>query len=98
LLALRGAGSRLGWGFQFQSPVFLALMTGLLFFLVLSLAGQFEIGLTFTSAGGSLAARRGYSGSFFTGVLAAVVATPCTAPLMGAHVGYALQKTAVVTF
>src|ERR1039458_7115068 len=46
LLGLRGAGSTLGWGFQFQSPVFLALMAGLLFFLGLSLAGQFEIGLT----------------------------------------------------
>jgi thiol:disulfide interchange protein DsbD len=73
-------------------------MTGLLFFLGLSLAGQFEIGLTLTSAGGSLAARRGYSGSFFTGVLAVVVATPCTAPFMGAALGYALQQSAVVTF
>jgi thiol:disulfide interchange protein DsbD len=98
LVTLRGAGSRLGWGFQFQSPVFLALMTGLLFFLGLSLAGQFEIGLTLTSAGGSLAARRGYSGSFFTGVLAVVVATPCTAPFMGAALGYALEQSAVVTF
>jgi thiol:disulfide interchange protein DsbD len=98
LLALRGAGSKLGWGFQFQSPIFLALMAGLLFFLGLSLAGQFEIGLTLTSAGGSLAARQGYSGSFFTGVLAVVVATPCTAPFMGAALGYALQQSAVVTF
>ena len=98
LLALRGAGSKLGWGFQFQSPVFLALMAGLLFFLGLSLAGQFEIGLTLTSAGGSLAARQGYSGSFFTGVLAVVVATPCTAPFMGAALGYALQQSSVVTF
>ena len=98
LLALRGAGSQLGWGFQFQSPVFLALMAGLLFFLGLSLAGQFEIGLTLTSAGGSLAARQGYPGSFFTGVLAVVVATPCTAPFMGAALGYALQQSAAVTF
>ena len=98
LLALRGAGSKLGWGFQFQSPIFLALMAGLLFFLGLSLAGQFEIGLTLTSAGGSLAARQGYSGSFFTGVLAVVVATPCTAPFMGAALGYALQQSAAVTF
>jgi thiol:disulfide interchange protein DsbD len=82
LLGLRAAGATLGWGFQFQSPVFLALMAGLLFFLGLSLAGQFEIGLTLTSAGGSLAQKQGYSGSFFTGVLAVVVATPCTAPFM----------------
>jgi thiol:disulfide interchange protein/DsbC/DsbD-like thiol-disulfide interchange protein len=98
LLGLRAAGGTLGWGFQFQSPVFLALMAGLLFFLGLSLAGQFEIGLTLTSAGGSLAAKQGYSGSFFTGVLAVVVATPCTAPFMGAALGYALAQSTAVTF
>jgi thiol:disulfide interchange protein DsbD len=98
LLGLRAAGATLGWGFQFQSPVFLALMAGLLFFLGLSLAGQFEIGLTLTSAGGSLAAKHGYTGSFFTGVLAVVVATPCTAPFMGAAVGYALSASPAVTF
>jgi len=73
-------------------------MAGLLFFLGLSLAGQFEIGLTLTSAGGSLAAKQGYTGSFFTGVLAVVVATPCTAPFMGAAIGYALSQSALVTF
>jgi thiol:disulfide interchange protein DsbD len=98
LLGLRAAGATLGWGFQFQSPVFLALMAGLLFFLGLSLAGQFEIGLTLTSTGGSLAAKQGYTGSFFTGVLAVVVATPCTAPFMGAALGYALAQGAAVTF
>ena len=98
LLGLRAAGATLGWGFQFQSPVFLALMAGLLFFLGLSLAGQFEIGLTLTSAGGSLAQKQGYTGSFFTGVLAVIVATPCTAPFMGAAVGYALAQPALVTF
>ena len=98
LLGLRAAGATLGWGFQFQSPVFLALMAGLLFFLGLSLAGQFEIGLTLTGAGGSLARKQGYTGSFFTGVLAVVVATPCTAPFMGAALGYALAQSAAVTF
>ena len=98
LLVLKAAGSKIGWGFQFQSPVVLSLMAGLLFFLGLSLAGQFEIGLTLTSAGGSLAAKQGYAGSFFTGVLAVVVATPCTAPLMGAAIGYALAQSAVVSF
>jgi thiol:disulfide interchange protein DsbD len=98
LLGLRAAGATLGWGFQFQSPVFLALMAGLLFFLGLSLAGQFEIGLTLTSAGGNLAQKEGYTGSFFTGVLAVVVATPCAAPFMGAAVGYALSASAAVTF
>jgi thiol:disulfide interchange protein len=98
LLGLRAAGATLGWGFQFQSPVFLALMAGLLFFMGLSLAGQFELGLTLTSAYGPLAEKKGYTGSFFTGVLAVVVATPCTAPFMGAAIGYALAQSAAVTF
>jgi len=98
LLGLRAAGATLGWGFQFQSPVFLSLMAALLFFLGLSLAGQFEIGLALTSAGGALAAKQGYAGSFFTGVLAVIVATPCTAPFMGAAIGYALARTSAVTF
>jgi thiol:disulfide interchange protein DsbD len=98
LLGLRAAGATLGWGFQFQSPIFISLMAALLFFLGLSLAGQFEIGLTLTSAGGELANKSGYTGSFFTGVLAVVVATPCTAPFMGAAIGYALAQSAMVTF
>jgi thiol:disulfide interchange protein DsbD len=98
LLGLRAAGHRLGWGFQFQSPVFLAIMALFLFFLALSLAGQFEIGLSLTSVGGELANKGGYAGSFFTGVLAMVVATPCTAPFMGAAIGYALAASAVVSF
>jgi len=96
LLVLRQGGQALGWGFQFQSPLFVGLLAMLLFFLGLSLAGQFELGLTLTSAGGSLVARQGYSGSFFTGVLAVVVATPCTAPLMGAAIGFALAQPALV--
>jgi thiol:disulfide interchange protein len=98
LLVLRGAGHQLGWGFQFQSPAFLAFIALLLFFLGLSLAGQFEIGLTLTSAGSGLAAKSGYAGSFFTGVLAVIVATPCTAPFTGAAIGYALANSAVVSF
>jgi thiol:disulfide interchange protein len=98
LLLLRAGGTHLGWGFQFQSPYFVAFMALLLFFLGLSLAGQFEIGLSATSMGGELAQRGGYSGSFFTGVLATVVATPCTAPFMGAAVGFALSQNALVTF
>lgn len=98
LLILRAAGQQLGWGFQFQSPLFIALMAMLLFFMGLSLAGQFEIGLTLTSAGGSLAQKQGYAGSFFTGVLAMVVATPCTAPFMGPAIGYALAHSALASF
>ncbi len=98
LLALRAGGRQFGWGFQFQSPGFIAVMALLLFFLALSLAGMFEIGLTLTSAGSGLASRQGFAGSFFTGVLAMVVATPCTAPFMGAAIGFALAQSAGVTF
>jgi thiol:disulfide interchange protein len=98
LLVLRAGGRQFGWGFQFQSPTFVAIMGLLLFFLGLSLAGMFDIGLTLTGAGSSLVTRGGYSGSFFTGVLAMVVATPCTAPFMGVAIGFALGKSAGVTF
>jgi thiol:disulfide interchange protein DsbD len=98
LLILRAGGRELGWGFQLQSPGFVAVLASLVFFLGLSLAGQFEIGLSLTSAGGELAKKPGLTGSFFTGVLATVVATPCMAPLMGAAVGFALAQPAWVTF
>ncbi len=98
LLVLRAGGRQAGWGFQLQSPSFVALMASLLFFMALSLAGQFEIGLSLMSKGDALTRKRGYTGSFFTGVLATVVATPCTAPLMGAAIGFALAQSAVVTF
>ena len=98
LLILRAGGKELGWGFQLQSPAFVAVLASLVFFLGLSLAGQFEIGLSLTSAGSGLAQKQGLTGSFFTGVLATVVATPCMAPLMGAAVGFALAQPAWVTF
>jgi thiol:disulfide interchange protein len=98
LLILRAGGRELGWGFQLQSPGFVAVLASLVFFLGLSLAGQFELGLTLTSAGGDLAKKPGLTGSFFTGVLATVVATPCMAPLMGAAVGFALVQAAWLTF
>jgi thiol:disulfide interchange protein len=98
LLVVRAGGSHAGWGFQLQSPVFLALLASFMFFFALSLAGQFDIGLSLTSVGGSLAQKQGYAGSFFTGVLATVVATPCAAPFMGTAIGFALTQTAFVTF
>jgi len=98
LLALRAGGSQAGWGFQLQSPTFLAVLALGLFFFSMSLAGQFELGLSITSAGDSLTHKEGYTGSFFTGVLATVVATPCTAPLMGAAIGFALAQRAWITF
>ncbi len=98
LLALRAGGNEAGWGFQLQSPVFVAVLAIGIFFFALSLAGQFELGLSLTSAGGELANKQGYTGSFFTGILATIVATPCTAPLMGAAIGFALAQPPLVTF
>lgn len=98
LLALRASGAHLGWGFQLQSPVFVAALCLGIFFFALSLAGMFDFGLSLTSAGNDLAQKPGYAGSFFTGVLATVVATPCTAPLMGAAIGFALVQAAWLTF
>jgi len=98
LLGLRASGSQAGWGFQLQNPVFIAVLAAGLFFFALSLAGQFDLGLSLTSVGGELAQKQGYAGSFFTGVLATIVATPCTAPLMGAAIGFALAQPPAITF
>ncbi len=98
LLVLRAGGRQIGWGFQLQSPGFVAILAALVFFLALSLAGQFEIGLSLTSAGGSLAQKQGFAGSFFTGVLATVVATPCMGPFLGAAIGFALAQSILTTF
>jgi thiol:disulfide interchange protein/DsbC/DsbD-like thiol-disulfide interchange protein len=90
LLALRAGGSLAGWGFQFQSPIFVLAMIWLLFAVGLSFSGVLVIRGRWMGLGQSLAGRGGAAGSFFTGVLAAVVATPCTAPFMGAAIAAAL--------
>lgn len=94
LLAVRAGGAEIGWGFQLQSPVFVAALAFLLFALGLSLSGAVAFGTALAGVGSRLADRAGSAGSFGSGVLAAVVATPCTAPFMGAAVGYALAAPA----
>jgi thiol:disulfide interchange protein/DsbC/DsbD-like thiol-disulfide interchange protein len=96
LIALKAGGAEIGWGFQFQSPLFVLAVAYLMFTVGLSLSGVFSIGSSVAGVGSSLAGRSGYSGSFFTGVLATIVATPCTAPFMGAAVGFALSQPPVV--
>ncbi|HEU4369601.1 MAG TPA: protein-disulfide reductase DsbD domain-containing protein [Methylomirabilota bacterium] len=101
LLALRAGGEQIGWGFQLQSPVVVTLLAYVLFAVALSLSGVFTVGGRFAGAGQALAGRAGYAGSFFTGALATVAATPCTAPFMGAAVGYAVTQpwtTALLVF
>ena len=97
LLVLRGAGQAAGWGFQFQSPMFVAVMAWLLFAVGLNLSGVFAVGGRWAGAGQSLAGRNGHCGSFGTGLLAVLVATPCTAPFMGAAIAGALAAPAAVT-
>ncbi len=94
LLVLRAGGSQLGWGFQLQSPAFVAFIALLIFGLALNLVGVFEVGMGLTRLGSTGAAGQGYSGSFFSGVLATAVATPCTAPFMGSALGYAIAQPA----
>ncbi len=97
LLVARAAGSAAGWGFQFQSPIFVAAMAWLLFAVGLNLSGVYAVGTGLTPTGHGLAARPGRVGSFFTGLLAVVVATPCTAPFMGVAIGAGLAAPAAVT-
>jgi thiol:disulfide interchange protein DsbD len=92
MIGLRAAGAEIGWGFQLQSPIFVTLMIYLLFAVGLNLSGVFSFGGRVTGIGSDLALREGYAGSFFTGALATLVATPCTAPFMAAAVGYAITQ------
>ena len=92
LFLLKKAGLAVGWGFQLQSPAFIAVAFLLFISLALSLAGLFEFGGSFVSAGQNLTQKNGFKGSFFTGALATLVATPCSAPFMGTAVGYALTR------
>ncbi len=98
LVGLRAAGSVVGWGFQFQSPVFVAATAWLLFAIGLNMSGLFEVGGGAVAGLGSRAAARGgATGSFLTGMLAVVIATPCTAPFMGAAIAGALAAPLAVT-
>ncbi len=90
LLALRAGGAAIGWGFQLQSPVVVALLAYLLFAMGLSLSGVVEFGVGLGGIGSRFAERTGLAGAFATGVLATIVATPCTAPFMGTALGYAM--------
>ncbi len=94
LIILKASGAQIGWGFQFQSPLFVMAMAYLMFAVGLNLSGVFVIGGSIAGVGSDLAAKPGYTGSFFTGVLATIVATPCTAPFMAAALGYALTQPA----
>jgi thiol:disulfide interchange protein DsbD len=101
LLALRAGGERIGWGFQLQAPWFVTLLAYVFFAMGLALSGVLPVSSRLSGLGQGLAARGGRTGSFFTGTLATVAATPCTAPFMGTAVGFAVTQpwgTALLIF
>ncbi len=93
VIALQQAGYRVGWGFQFQSPVFVIVMTVIVLLLSLSLFGLFYLAPPPGSQSlNPLAAKEGLAGSFANGVLATTLSTPCTAPFLGTAVGFAFTE------
>jgi thiol:disulfide interchange protein len=98
LAVLRAGGGQLGWGFQLQSPLFVFLLAAVMLIFALSMSGVFEFGLRATAVGADLQSKSGYTGSFFTGVLATVVATPCSAPFLAPALGAALALPTAQSF
>lgn len=94
LIALKSGGEQIGWGFQLQSPGFVAALALLFTVIALNLAGLFEFGSILPSSAASLRLRHPMADSFLTGVLAVAVASPCTAPFMGASLGFAFTLPA----
>ncbi|QTN30312.1 thioredoxin family protein [Rhodoferax sp. AJA081-3] len=94
MLALRASGEQLGWGFHLQSPAVLAALATLFTLLGLNLAGVFEIGSLLPHSVASMQARHPVVDAFLSGVLAVAIASPCTAPFMGASLGYAISLPA----
>ena len=89
ILALRAAGHSLGWGSQLQQPLVVGVLALVMLAVGLSMSGVVQFGQGLGNTGSALASRSGASGDFFTGVLAVVVASPCTAPFMGVALAYA---------
>ena len=97
LIIIRSTGSMIGWGYQLQSPAVVGILTLIMLGIGLILLTNINFASGLTTLGSSVQSRNDYSGSFFTGVLAVVVASPCTAPFMGAAIGYALLQPSFAT-
>lgn len=93
LIILRAGGAEIGWGFQLQSPWVVGSLVYLFLLVGLNLSGYFQIGTSLMSFGAGSESQSGFSGSFFTGVLATLVAAPCTAPFMASAIGFALTQS-----
>lgn len=96
LIGLQAAGQAIGWGFQLQSPPVVIGLAVVMFLIGLNMLGAFEVGGGFMNAGGALAAKGGDAGAFFTGALAVIVASPCTAPFMGGALAFAAVQPPAV--
>ncbi len=96
MLLLRAGGEAVGWGFQLQEPLFISLLVYLFFILGLSFSGVVHIGGSLMGIGQSWVAGNPVKRSFFTGVLAVVVASPCSVPFMGVALGYAVSQSAIL--
>ncbi len=96
LLILKAGGAQIGWGFQLQSPIIIMALAYLVFIIGLNLCGFFEFTNKFSNIGQKHTQTGAKKGAFFTGVLATLVATPCTAPFMGVALGYALTQPALI--
>jgi len=94
ILGLRGAGHAVGWGTQLQQPLIVAVLACVLFAVGLSMSGVVQFGSSLGNVGTGLTRRGGAVGHFFTGVLAVIVASPCTAPFMGVALAYAFVAPA----
>ena len=97
LMIIRSTGSMIGWGYQLQSPIVVGILTLIMLGIGMVLLTNINIASGLTNIGSSMQNRNDYSGSFFTGALAVVVASPCTAPFMGAALGYALLQPSFAT-
>jgi thiol:disulfide interchange protein DsbD len=98
VIALRKAGMAYGWGYQLQQPLIVAILVYVIVAIGLSLSGVVQFGVGLTNAGQGLASRSGPAGDFFTGVLAVVVASPCTAPFMGSALAFAFASSTLTAF
>ncbi len=96
LIAARAAGGAVGWGFQLQSPLVVAALALVVLAAGLNLSGLFEVGASLQGVGSAFASAGGLMGSALTGVLAVIVAAPCTAPFMGPALGFALTEPPAV--
>jgi thiol:disulfide interchange protein len=95
LLALKGAGSAVGWGFQLQNPSVVWVLAVIFFLIGLNLMGAFEVGTLAPSSLLNFTAKNPGVDAFFSGVLAVIAASPCTAPFMGAALGFALTQSTI---